>query len=98
MASAIRSLVNARDLQIVFTNDSDNVMKGECKICDYCCADRQPERLACYQENGQSLKCTDKGVDEKIDEVVLRWFGHVERMEKGRIAKRVYVGVCAGSH
>ena len=38
-----------------------------------------------------------KGVDEKIDEGVLRWFGHVERMEKERIAKRVYVGQCAGS-
>ena len=33
-----------------------------------------------------------KGVDEKIDEGVLRWFGHVERLENGRIAQRVYVG------
>ena len=38
-----------------------------------------------------------KGVDERIDEGVLWWFGHVERIEKDRIAKRVYVGVCAGS-
>ena len=38
-----------------------------------------------------------KGVDEKIDEGVLRWFGHVERIENDRIAKRVYVGECAGS-
>ena len=30
-----------------------------------------------------------KGADEKIDEGVLRWFGHVERMENDRIAKRV---------
>ena len=37
-----------------------------------------------------------KGVDERIDESVLRWFGHVERMEKDRIAKRVFVGKCAG--
>ena len=37
------------------------------------------------------------GVDEKIDEGVLRWFGHVERMERDRIAKRVYLGECAGS-
>ena len=33
-----------------------------------------------------------------IDEVVLWWSGHVERMENNRIAKRVYVGECAGSH
>ena len=35
-----------------------------------------------------------KGVDERVDEDILRWFGHVERMEKERIAKRVYVGEC----
>ena len=38
-----------------------------------------------------------KGVDEKIDEGVLRCFGHVERTENDRIAKRVYVGECTGS-
>ena len=38
-----------------------------------------------------------KGLDERIDESVLRWFGHVERMERNRIAKRVYVGESAGS-
>ena len=38
-----------------------------------------------------------KGVDERIDEGVLQWFGHVERIEKDMIAKRVYVGECAGS-
>ena len=38
-----------------------------------------------------------KWVDERIEESVLRWFGHVERMERDRIAKRVYVGGCAGS-
>ena len=37
-----------------------------------------------------------KGLDERIDEGVLRWFGHLERMERDRIAKRVYVGECAG--
>ena len=34
-----------------------------------------------------------KGLDERIDEGVLRWFGHVEKIERDRIAKRVYV-VC----
>ena len=38
-----------------------------------------------------------KGLYERIDEGVLRWFGHVDRMKKERIAKRVYVGECAGS-
>ena len=38
-----------------------------------------------------------KGVYERIDGV-LRWFSHVERMENDRIAKRVYVWECAGSH
>ena len=38
-----------------------------------------------------------KYLDERVDEDVLRWFGHVERMEKDRIAKRVYVGECGGS-
>ena len=36
-----------------------------------------------------------KGLDERIDEW---WFGHVERMERDRIAKRVYVGECACNH
>ena len=42
-----------------------------------------------------SLECTDKGVvwsDERINKGVLRRFGHVERMEEDRTAKRVIVG------
>ena len=39
-----------------------------------------------------------KGLDERIDEGVHWWFSHVKRMEKNRIAKRVYVGEYAGSH
>ena len=35
-----------------------------------------------------------KGVDETIDEVVLQWFGYVERMGNDRIAKKIYVEVC----
>ena len=30
-----------------------------------------------------------KGLDERIEEGVLRWFGHVERKERDRIAERV---------
>ena len=37
-----------------------------------------------------------KGLDERIDEGMLWWFIYVERMERNRIAKRIYVGECAG--
>ena len=37
-----------------------------------------------------------KGLDESIDEGVLRWLGHVESMERDKITKRVYVGESAG--
>ena len=33
----------------------------------------------------------DEGIDERTDEDVLGWFGHREKMENDRIAKRVYV-------
>ena len=37
-----------------------------------------------------------KGVNERTDEGVLRWFTLVERIENDRIVKRVYVRECAG--
>ena len=37
-----------------------------------------------------------KGLDERIDKGVLWWFGPVDRMKKDRIAKRIYIGECAG--
>ena len=37
------------------------------------------------------------GVDEKIDESVLRWFGHIERMGNDINAKMVHVGKCVGN-
>ena len=36
-------------------------------------------------------------VAKGINESVLRWFSHIERMEKDRIAKMVYVGECVGN-
>ena len=39
-----------------------------------------------------------KREDKMIDEGVLLWFSQVERIENDRIAKRVYVRECAGSH
>ena len=45
----------------------------------------------------RELRGVTKWVDERIDEGVLRWFGHVERIENDRFAKRVYVAECGGS-
>ena len=53
--------------------------------------DRVPN--ACISE----LCGVTKRVDERTDEGVLWWFGHVEIIEKDRIAKRLYVGECADS-
>ena len=39
-----------------------------------------------------------KGIDEKIDEGILLWFGYVKIIENDRIAMRFYVGECAGNH
>ena len=39
----------------------------------------------------------EKGGYERIEEDVLHWFSHVERIENDRIAKRLYVGELAGS-
>ena len=41
---------------------------------------------------GSRMLGVKKGPDGRIDEDVLRWFGHVERMENDRIAQRIYVG------
>ena len=37
-----------------------------------------------------------KGVNELINENVLRWFGHMERMDIERSVKRVYKSDCVG--
>ena len=35
-----------------------------------------------------------EGVEEIIEEGMLQWFGHVERMERDRIAKSLYRREC----
>ena len=45
----------------------------------------------------RELRGVRMGLDESIDKGVVWWFGHMERMEMDRIAKRIYVGECAGS-
>ena len=117
IVGAIRSLVNARDLQLecdrilhetllvpVLIHGSETMLWKE-----------KRSRIMAVQMNNlrgllgikmmdrvpnvhirESYRMT-KGLDERIDEGVLRWFDHVEKMKNDRIAKRIYVGECAGS-
>ena len=39
----------------------------------------------------------ENGVKERICESILRWFGHLERMDESRLVKRVYRGECVGN-
>ena len=111
MVVPIRSLVNARSLQLecdrvtVVTYGSETTIwreKERSKIravqvnnlrglLDICRKDKVPNSPI-----RQLCGLTKDVVDEKIEEGVLRWFGHMERMEKDRIGMRVYVGECAG--
>ena len=116
MAGAIRSLVNARDLQLecarvlhetllvpVLIYGSETIPWEE----------KERSRIRSVQMDLRGLLdirrmdivsnarirelCgVTNWVDKRIEEGVLRWFGHVERMERDRIAKRVNVGECAG--
>ena len=46
----------------------------------------------------RELWVVTKGVDERIDESVPRWFGHLERAGNDENVKRIYVGEYLGSH
>ena len=112
VAGVIRSLVNARDLQIecarvlyetlllpVLIHGSRTMIWKE----------KERFRIRIVQMDNlrgllgirrmdripntriRELCGVTKGVDKRIDEIVLRWFGHMERMENDRIARRVYL-------
>ena len=48
-----------------------------------------------WENKREKLQCICRFA--RIDVGVLRWFGHVERMDNDRFAKKVYVGECVGS-
>ena len=49
-----------------------------------------------WNEHIRELCGVKNGVNEKIAESVLRWFGHLERMDGNRLVKRMYNGECEG--
>ena len=118
VAGAIRSLVNARDLQLECTRVVHETLLVHVLMCGnetMLWNEKKRSRVRAVQMDNlrgllsirrmdrvpnariKELCGVTKGVDERIDEVVPRWFVHVEKMERVRIAKRVYVGECAGS-
>ena len=115
VAGAIRSLVNARDLQLECANflheslfvpvlmyGSETMLWKEMErsriwavqmdnlrgFLDIRRMDKVPNALI------RELCGVRKGLNERSDEGILQWFGHVERMEKDRITKKVCVGIC----
>ena len=115
VAGAIRSLVNARDLEIEYASvlhETLHVPVLTYGIETMLWKEKERSRIRAVQMDNlrgllgiwrmdripnariRELCGATKGVDERVDEGVLQWFGHVERMERDRIAKslcrRVY--------
>ena len=47
-------------------------------------------------EGVRELCGVKKGINERINESTLRWFGHVERMDDSLLVKQIYSGECTG--
>ena len=87
VAGSIRSLVNARDLQLECASlavQRDN-LRGFLGI-------KRMDRVP----NAQKTKLcgVKKSLDERIDEGILWWYILVERMDSGRIAKSLCRSMC----
>ena len=53
--------------------------------------------LSAECKNMRAVWSDEEGRDENINESILRWFNHIERIGNGRNAKTVYMGECVGS-
>ena len=63
-------------------------MQVEENIKNLGCAYGQPQRIAKVLSAWIKELCkVKKGLDERIDESVLRWYGHVERMESNSLCR-----------
>src|SRR5678815_4939980 len=49
-------------------------------------------------ERIRELFCVENGVNERINESTLRWFGYVERMDDSRSVKWMYSGAVSYTH
>ena len=118
VAGAIRSLVNARSLQLVYAKVlHESLLVSVLTYGRETMIWREKERswISVVQMDNlrgllvitrmdevsiariRQLFGGTKGVEEKMVEGVLQWSDHFETIENDTIAKRVYVGECAGS-
>ena len=102
VAGTIRSLVNTWDLQLECGRVLHETLlvpvliySSETMLCK---ENEKPRIRAVLNACIRKLCGVMKGNGQRIDEDVLQWFGLVERMENDKIAKRIYVGECIGSH
>ena len=104
VAGAIKSLVNAGDLQLECARLLHETLLVPVLMYgnETMLWKKERSRIRAVQMNNLrgllGISRMDRELDERIDECMLWWFGHVEMMEKDKIAKRVYVGECSGSH
>ena len=110
VSGAIKSLVNARSLQLECARVFPELVPVLIYGSDTMIWREERSRIEAVQMDNlrgllsirrmdkvpntriRRLCSVTKGVDQRVDEGVLRWFAHVERMENDRIVKRVYAG------
>merc|ERR1712237_175669 len=68
--------------------DGARVMQVEMSCLRSICGVRRMDRIANVEIRRRCGKTV--GVGERMDQGVLRWFGHAERMEGERLVRRVY--------
>ena len=60
----------------------------EMKCLRNICGLRRIDRISCEEIRGKCRKKTS--VIEGMDQSILRWFCHIERMEDDRLARKMY--------
>ena len=82
------TLLYGSEVWMLNTNERKKVEAVENNCLRSICGVRRIERVRNVEVRRRSGKSVSIG--EKMDQSVLRWFGHVERMEDDRLVKRVY--------
>merc|ERR1712002_564159 len=82
------SLLYGRETWVLKVQDSRRMEAVEMNCLRNICGRRRIDRVPNLEIRGMCNK--NVGVSERMDQGVLRWFGHVKRMGNERLVKRVY--------